>query len=666
MCIYIDFIDSYYRTLQNLANEQKKVSLARLENTTDLSTDSKLSPEETAREHSAESFLEFLEKARNGELFPAEVIIRYATYFKDEMTLDNMPRMQLINMCKYMNIPPYGSDNLLRLQLRHRVKALREDDQKIIWEGIDSLTKMELREACRERGMRSTGLSKESYKRALQQWIELSVNRNVPVSLLIMSRIFFLQDEDAYRYPASSKHVGGLADAITGMDKEVINEVVLDVATSKEKTSSADVLKIKLEVLKQQNELIAEEKKAREAVEAKIAEKEQDKIVKEASETLKPVQAETIEPSPDSFVTPSSAFTTGINIKVDAGNVTIPTDIFKAQTEASAEKDGSKEPQLSSKEIDAIQHLLSPDPVSAEREKLERLKAAIQIESSPLTGDSSVSETTIESVSIQQDSVQTTITTDESTKKDSQIVTIIPETDTLSLKMSDKKAVDMIKNADEKVEKESSDANIISSGAQSTPSSATDQSAPIKDVVAKESAESEVDVKLEKAITRLKSKVESMVGKLEIQLGNVEKKIGDKLHHLDKDMDGILSREEVALCLQSVLKRPLSFEEAMAIAKDMVRKFYAIFIEPCVFYDSYLIKLLCTYQDENEDGYFSLEELSKWLDTNKLVKLVKEGKEDEVERLIAEQTLKQSKAEGSQQGPTGQNENVSVGAGGTG
>jgi LETM1 and EF-hand domain-containing protein 1 len=100
--------------------------LARLENTRAVSTDSNLSSEETAREHSAESFLEFIEKARSGELLPAEVIIRYATYFKDEMTLDNMPRMQLINMCKYMNIPPYGSDNLLRLQLRHRVKALRE------------------------------------------------------------------------------------------------------------------------------------------------------------------------------------------------------------------------------------------------------------------------------------------------------------------------------------------------------------------------------------------------------------------------------------------------------------------------------------------------------------------------------------------------------------
>ena len=43
--------------------------------------------------------------------------------------------IRLRNAIHLKNIPPYGSDNLLRLQLRHRVKSLREDDQKIIWEG---------------------------------------------------------------------------------------------------------------------------------------------------------------------------------------------------------------------------------------------------------------------------------------------------------------------------------------------------------------------------------------------------------------------------------------------------------------------------------------------------------------------------------------------------
>ncbi|EED95520.1 predicted protein, partial [Thalassiosira pseudonana CCMP1335] len=143
---------------------------------------------EIEKEASAASFLDFLKQARTGEPIPPDAIIKFAGYFEDNLTLDNMERMQLIPMCRYMGVPPYGNDNLLRFQLRHKIRLLREDDQRILWEGIDSLTKMELREACRERGMRSTGLSKDAYKKSLQEWLELSVRKNVPISLLIMSR----------------------------------------------------------------------------------------------------------------------------------------------------------------------------------------------------------------------------------------------------------------------------------------------------------------------------------------------------------------------------------------------------------------------------------------------------------------------------------------------
>ena len=45
-------------------------------------------------------------------------------------------------------------------------------------------------------------------------------------------------------------------------------------------------------------------------------------------------------------------------------------------------------------------------------------------------------------------------------------------------------------------------------------------------------------------------------------------------------------------------------------------------------------------QDENEDGLFSVEELSKWLETNKLVKLVEEGRDAEVDKIIEIQAAK--------------------------
>ena len=93
----------------------------------------------------------FIEKARMGEPIPNDVVIRIAQLFKDELTLANIARPQLVSMCQYMNLPPYGADMFLRFQLRNKLRALKEDDRRILWEGIDSLTTTELREACKLR-----------------------------------------------------------------------------------------------------------------------------------------------------------------------------------------------------------------------------------------------------------------------------------------------------------------------------------------------------------------------------------------------------------------------------------------------------------------------------------------------------------------------------------
>ncbi len=51
---------------------------------------------------------------------PPNVIIKYSTFFKDELTLDNMPRMQLMNLWKVMSIlPPHGNSQFLMFQHRH-------------------------------------------------------------------------------------------------------------------------------------------------------------------------------------------------------------------------------------------------------------------------------------------------------------------------------------------------------------------------------------------------------------------------------------------------------------------------------------------------------------------------------------------------------------------
>ena len=198
-----------------------------------------------------------------------------------------------MNLCRYMDIPPYGADSLLRFQLRHKIRGLKEDDQRIIYEGIDSLTKMELREACRERGMRSTGLAKDGYREALEQWLELSVVKDVPIALLIISRTYFLREELFAKKSTdepTDAAMTNLADAISSLDKDVLYEVVLEVATDEEKRSNPDVLKIKLEVLEQQNELIKEENEAREKLKQLAEEEQKAKLI--STEEKKKLEAQ--------------------------------------------------------------------------------------------------------------------------------------------------------------------------------------------------------------------------------------------------------------------------------------------------------------------------------------------------------------------------------------
>ena len=515
---------SAIRTLEELAKEQKRKASKRKKELEEAGIDGDTTIEE--QNESAGSMLEFLKKARNGEMIPPDIIIRYANYFKDDLTLDNMPRMQLLNMCKYMSIQPYGSDSFLRFQLRHKIRVLKEDDQRILWEGIETLTKMELREACQERGMRSTGLSKEAYRRALQEWLNLSVNKDLPIALLIMSRTFFLQEEMFESTPTTeSKSLAGLADAISGMDKEILNEVILEVATNEEKRSDPDVRKIKLEVLSQQNELIRKEEEAREADSRKKSTTEKVKTEKVSiDDALKPAVTET-----------SSDI-----------SATAPSTSSKDITEIADDEDEGK--GLSTEEMDVISQLITADPVSKERQELERIKAAMK------GGASSASEVATLMAKI-SDKVTPEFTAEEARDLAQALLTVD----------------DSDKSVSHTIEKIDSDAATEADAA--TKVTFDDHIATVASLDSPVSIPDQEEVVVEDPIiARLKKRVESMVDKIEIQLSETQIKIGDKLHFLDKDRDGILSREEMAAALQQCLKRQISLEEALVIANEMVSK----------------------------------------------------------------------------------------------
>lgn len=55
-------------------------------------------------------------------------VIRVAKMFHDDITLDNLSRPQLVSMCKYIGVNAFGTDNILKHQIRSKLERVRVDD----------------------------------------------------------------------------------------------------------------------------------------------------------------------------------------------------------------------------------------------------------------------------------------------------------------------------------------------------------------------------------------------------------------------------------------------------------------------------------------------------------------------------------------------------------
>jgi LETM1 and EF-hand domain-containing protein 1 len=73
----------------------------------------------------AEDLDEFLNRVRTGGGVANDEILGFAKLFNDELTLDNISRPRLVNMCKYMGISPFGTDAYLRYMLRKRLRSIK-------------------------------------------------------------------------------------------------------------------------------------------------------------------------------------------------------------------------------------------------------------------------------------------------------------------------------------------------------------------------------------------------------------------------------------------------------------------------------------------------------------------------------------------------------------
>ncbi|KAJ2710968.1 LETM1 domain-containing protein ylh47 [Coemansia spiralis] len=205
----------------------------------------------------------FLSKIRtSGEAMSTDDLVRVAHIFEDDLTLDNLSRPQLVSICRFMGVNAFGTDRYLRYQITNRMRYIRADDKVINGEGIDSLSVPELQSACQSRGIKTIGVSPARMREELAQWIELHLDRNIPSTLLILSRILAAGEPISQQQQFNAET---LQATINSLPDNLVNEATLRLAEVSGKATAQQ----KLEVLEEQEDLIEDEDEQEKKTQAK-------------------------------------------------------------------------------------------------------------------------------------------------------------------------------------------------------------------------------------------------------------------------------------------------------------------------------------------------------------------------------------------------------------
>ncbi|EPE10083.1 mitochondrial distribution and morphology protein 38 [Ophiostoma piceae UAMH 11346] len=207
-------------------------------------------------------FTNFFRKVRStGEKPTAEDVIKVCKIFKDDVTLDNLSRPQLVSMCRYLNLNTFGTDMMLRYQIRHRMRQIKRDDRAISYEGVDSLLVGELQTACASRGIKSYGVSPARLREDLQTWLDLRLKEGVPSTLLVLSNAYMYGQTSTPSTSSSSamSAVETQIEALTGVLSSIPEELFHEIELEVHNAEGAATNKQRLEVLKEQEDLIEDE-----------------------------------------------------------------------------------------------------------------------------------------------------------------------------------------------------------------------------------------------------------------------------------------------------------------------------------------------------------------------------------------------------------------------
>lgn len=222
-----------YKVAQVLTNSKQMVKLP-----------STLTDEQIA------DFKDFMKKFRTSKSdeISRQQLLRVAKMFKDDLILDNAPRGTLIALAKYIALRPYGTDQILRYRIRHKMLKIKEDDRLIDEEGVESLSLLELQQACASRGIHMHNATPGQMRQYLHEWLDMRLHEKIPSTVMILVNAYTYGETELY----TSTHEA-LKAVLSSLPIEFYHEqelqVDLDNATIEQR----------LNVLKEQEHLIESE-----------------------------------------------------------------------------------------------------------------------------------------------------------------------------------------------------------------------------------------------------------------------------------------------------------------------------------------------------------------------------------------------------------------------
>jgi hypothetical protein len=86
-----------------------------------------------------DSYVCLFTQVRAGSEVSNAELVKFASLFNDELTLDNLDRVQLVSMCQLLSIPPFGTDSFLKNRLRSnldKIKQVRMCGGVLGWGGV--------------------------------------------------------------------------------------------------------------------------------------------------------------------------------------------------------------------------------------------------------------------------------------------------------------------------------------------------------------------------------------------------------------------------------------------------------------------------------------------------------------------------------------------------